>query len=376
MDCAESKASSVVPAPEARTANFIALVIPALLAFANLEARAAVPPAYAQVRQILHMNKSATHEDWHAQENQVKSLKKIFMSSYDETARCQTLNALAPSDLMVFYDDLTVSTNPKIMNCATDLRDRLQHYLTAQSDFLQKNHLVISSNKLSRCSDRQSTTFGPAVDFIVDHRKGGVLFGENHPKCGVTFTFDDGPHATLTPELLKILEKEQLLVNFFVVGRRVAANPALLRAQRTAGHLIGNHSMNHLDMRKLSFNRAGDEIEQGFNHITQTLGEYLPFFRFPFGAFTKDLRAYLDHLSRVEFYWNIDTLDWKLKAPEQLFTYALEQIEKAQRGIILMHDIQPQTIVVLPYLLAALREAGYTPYLIRPTPTEIRQHVP
>ena len=60
------------------------------------------------------------------------------------------------------------------------------------------------------------------------------------------------------------------------------------------------------------------------------------------------------------FYWNVDTLDWKYKDPEFLYDYALREIENEGRGIVLFHDIQPQTNVILPELLKTLKQKGYT----------------
>ena len=58
----------------------------------------------------------------------------------------------------------------------------------------------------------------------------------------VALTFDDGPHATLTPKLLDVLKEKGVKATFFVLGQCVVANPAVLQRTASEGHEIGNHS--------------------------------------------------------------------------------------------------------------------------------------
>lgn len=61
----------------------------------------------------------------------------------------------------------------------------------------------------------------------------------------VHLTFDDGPHADITPWVLTCLEERQMTATFFVIGRHAQTHGALLRRMREAGHAIGGHTMNH-----------------------------------------------------------------------------------------------------------------------------------
>lgn len=61
----------------------------------------------------------------------------------------------------------------------------------------------------------------------------------------VALTIDDGPDPATTPHLLRLLSAHGVAATFFVIGKRAAAHPELIRAILDAGHSIGNHSFSH-----------------------------------------------------------------------------------------------------------------------------------
>ena len=61
----------------------------------------------------------------------------------------------------------------------------------------------------------------------------------------VALTFDDGPSAAYTPQILSILNRLHASATFFEEGRHVAGNEALMRQILASGDEIGNHSFDH-----------------------------------------------------------------------------------------------------------------------------------
>ena len=57
----------------------------------------------------------------------------------------------------------------------------------------------------------------------------------------IAMTFDDGPSAKLTPELLDILAAHHIHATFFVIGKMRAEYPEILQRAVREGHEIGNH---------------------------------------------------------------------------------------------------------------------------------------
>ncbi len=54
-------------------------------------------------------------------------------------------------------------------------------------------------------------------------------------------TFDDGPSSNVTPQILQILEEEEIKATFFVLGSRAELYPELVKQEYEAGHYIANH---------------------------------------------------------------------------------------------------------------------------------------
>ena len=68
----------------------------------------------------------------------------------------------------------------------------------------------------------------------------------------VSLTFDDGANPEYTPWLLDVLKKHGVKATFFLVGGNVDKYPELTKRIYDEGHIIGNHTYNHPDLRKCS----------------------------------------------------------------------------------------------------------------------------
>jgi peptidoglycan-N-acetylglucosamine deacetylase len=80
----------------------------------------------------------------------------------------------------------------------------------------------------------------------------------------VSLTFDNGPDATTTPEVLDTLDAADVKATFFMLGSRLAKPGAREIAQdvRARGHRIGNHTWSHRQLGTLDPAQAVEEIER------------------------------------------------------------------------------------------------------------------
>ncbi len=192
----------------------------------------------------------------------------------------------------------------------------------------------------------------------------------------VVLTFDDGPWRATTPRILDALEADCVKATFFLIGRNAAAAPSLVKREVADGDTVGHHTWSHpaVTLRGLSEEAARADIDKGIAADDKAAyGGYsgaprVPFFRFPgFG----DSPALLDHLASrniAVFGADLWASDWIPMTPEEELHRLMGRLDKAGRGIILLHDIKKQTADMLPSFLAALKAGGYHVVHIVPGP--------
>ena len=174
----------------------------------------------------------------------------------------------------------------------------------------------------------------------------------------IALTFDDGPHATLTPKLLDILKEKGVKVTFFVLGECVAANPAVLERAAAEGHEIGNHSWDHKSFTKGGGAGVAAEINQTNAAIESATGRKPTLVRPPYGATNAAITKRLNEEFGLKvIMWDVDPLDWKNRNSAHV---QAEILKFAKPGsIVLSHDIHPTTIVAMAETIDALKEKGF-----------------
>jgi peptidoglycan/xylan/chitin deacetylase (PgdA/CDA1 family) len=174
----------------------------------------------------------------------------------------------------------------------------------------------------------------------------------------IAMTFDDGPSAKLTPQLLDILAQRHMHVTFFVVGTNAAAHPEILRRAEAEGHEIGNHSWDHPDLARKSEEEVRSQLDRTQDAIKVALGHPPTLFRPPYGSLTKDQKKWINHDYGYKIIlWTVDPLDWRRPGPEIIHHRIVDATRPGY--IILSHDIHPGTIEAMPETFDDLLAKGY-----------------
>lgn len=164
-----------------------------------------------------------------------------------------------------------------------------------------------------------------------DTKEDIFLVKDEPPK--IALTFDDGPNSQYTPLLLDGLRERGICATFFLIGENIDGNETILQQMQKDGHLIGNHTWDHIRLDKVPVQQARLEIEKTNNRIYEVTGIYPSYVRPPFGAWIKDMEL---SVTMLPVFWDVDTLDWKSQNIDSILSIAQSKVHDG--SIILMHD--------------------------------------
>lgn len=170
----------------------------------------------------------------------------------------------------------------------------------------------------------------------------------------VAFTFDDGPNPNTTPTLLTELNKRGMNASFFMLGRNAEKYPEVVKMVDQNGFEIGSHTYQHRNLKRISNEEQGYEINQTKNIIHRIIGKNPTSIRPPYGNYNDVTLSYID---TPIILWNVDTLDWKYRDANATYQNSIDQIEDG--SIVLFHDIYYASIDAAIRMADELYMRGY-----------------
>nr|WP_156319884.1 polysaccharide deacetylase family protein [Bacillus sp. FJAT-18017] len=184
----------------------------------------------------------------------------------------------------------------------------------------------------------------------------------------VVLSFDDGPDPAYTPQILDILEKNNIKGTFFIVGENALQHQELVERMHEEGHEIGNHTFTHPDVTNLSPFQMKMELNVTQRLIQQITGHSMTIFRPTYDADTVltkkgEQQAALEaqKLGYTMVSESIDSDDWRTLSSTEIVKDVLKQLPEG--NVILMHDAggdRSSTVEALPLVIKELTERGYT----------------
>ncbi len=177
----------------------------------------------------------------------------------------------------------------------------------------------------------------------------------------VGLTFDDGPTASTTSQLINTLKQNGATATVFPTGQNAQNNASLMRAYADAGLQIGNHSWDHPHLVNLSQSEIQSQLSRTQTAIQQTSGVTPKLFRPPYGETNATLKQVESSLGLREIIWDVDSQDYNNVSADQI-RQAAQRLTNGQ--IILMHDWPANTIAALPNILQDLKARNLCPGVI------------
>ena len=178
----------------------------------------------------------------------------------------------------------------------------------------------------------------------------------------IYLTFDAGYENGCTEQILDTLQKHQVKAAFFLVGNYIERNADLVRRMAAEGHIVGNHTMHHPDMSRISdpaaFEKELSDLEVLFQNTT---GTQMPkYYRPPQGIYSEENLKMAKELGYKTVFWSLAYVDWNNDAQptkEEAFRKLIPRIHNG--AVVLLHSTSRTNAEILDELLTRWKEMGY-----------------
>ena len=186
-----------------------------------------------------------------------------------------------------------------------------------------------------------------------------VLCAAKTTKKEIAISFDDGPAAQYTPQILQVLKTANVKATFFCIGRRIEGNEHLFKQIHEEGHIIGNHSFSHhfwFDM--FSAKKMQADMKMMDDSMYQTINRRPRLFRPPYGVTNPNLKKAITRGNYIPIGWSLRSMDTVTTDTEKLMAKARKGIRPG--AIFLFHDTSKTTLAILPGFIKEVKDSGYT----------------
>jgi peptidoglycan/xylan/chitin deacetylase (PgdA/CDA1 family) len=175
-------------------------------------------------------------------------------------------------------------------------------------------------------------------------------------KC-VALTFDDGP-GPFDERLLQILKDNGAKATFFLIGNKVAANPAGAKRIADAGMEIGSHTWEHPNMTTIPPEDIAGQFSRANDAITAATGRTPNLYRPAGGLSDPVVRQAAGQFGLAEILWDVIPFDWANDSNTAATRYMLMTYIKPN-SVVLFHDTYSSTVDLVYQFIPVLKANGY-----------------
>ena len=178
----------------------------------------------------------------------------------------------------------------------------------------------------------------------------------------VFLTFDCGYENGFTPRILDVLKKHKAPAAFFVCKHFIKDQPDLIRRMKKEGHIVGNHTVNHICLPQADERTIRKEIADNASYMKETTGYDMdPFFRPPKGEYSERTLQIIKSMGYTTVFWSLAYVDYDVEKQPGA-GYVIDHFNRYIHpgAIPLIHNISSSNAEALDTVLDNLEKEGYS----------------
>ncbi|MCD8018560.1 MAG: polysaccharide deacetylase family protein [Clostridiales bacterium] len=178
----------------------------------------------------------------------------------------------------------------------------------------------------------------------------------------IYLTFDCGYENGYTASMLDVLKAHEAPAAFFVCRHFIEDQPELIIRMKEEGHIVGNHTANHICMPESDERTIREEISENADYMKEATGyEMDAFFRPPKGEYSERTLQITKNMGYTTVFWSLAYLDYDVN-DQPGADYVINQFDKYIHpgAIPLIHNISESNAQALDTVLTNLENEGYT----------------
>lgn len=221
---------------------------------------------------------------------------------------------------------------------------------------------VISTKKIEwgikRGENHKQPNLGEENKRIID-KYNGISMGNSEKKY-IYLTFDCGYEAGYTEKILEVLKQNDVKATFFITGHYLNSSPELVKQMIDEGHIIGNHTADHICMPESSEEEIKEDVMELHTALYDKFGYEMKYLRPPKGEYSEKSVAYTNTLGYTTVMWSFAYDDWD-ENKQGREDYGKQKIlDNVHNGeVMLLHSTSKDNSNILDYCIKKIKNMGY-----------------
>lgn len=221
---------------------------------------------------------------------------------------------------------------------------------------------VVSTKKIEwgikRGENHNQPNLGEENKRIID-KYNGISMGNSEKKY-IYLTFDCGYEAGYTEKILEVLKQNDVKATFFITGHYLNSSPELVKQMIDDGHIIGNHTADHICMPESSEEEIKEDVMELHTALYDKFGYEMKYLRPPKGEYSEKSVAYTNTLGYTTVMWSFAYDDWdenKQGREEYGKQKILDNVHNGE--VMLLHSTSKDNSNILDYCIKEIKNMGY-----------------